>query len=270
MRSTEDPVFRRCSLCFALLRSLRLLQFRLLSKITAARPSASNSPACVTRKAYCRLDSLDCRQCASTCSEPGRLIDVVACELHCTQRHEHSGRGVFAGLLRPAARHEPPSPVRRTRTGARLAAGCPAAADWMASGACLIRARRARRPTRRCVRAGTSRPVCGMRLRDGRCWAAGRWAGELARSRMGSDSCPFWPVASRRVAAPAACVSNSARTKFETTPMLTVTPIARSTGRLEVASRAKTMSVEREQTRMACSVRRCSDGSSAACSKNSA
>ena len=69
------------------------------------------------------------------------------------------------------------------------------------------------------------------------------------------------PVPSRRVAAPLRVIS-SASTKFETTPMLTVTPIARSTGRLEVASRAKTMSVEREQTRMACSVRRCSDGSS--------
>ena len=65
-------------------------------------------------------------------------------------------------------------------------------------------------------------------------------------------------------------VSSSASTKLLTTPAATVTPIARNTGSVENDSSANTISVESEQTMTACSVRRCSAGSSAACSKKSA
>ena len=53
-------------------------------------------------------------------------------------------------------------------------------------------------------------------------------------------------------------VSSSASTKLKTTPSVTVTPIARSTGTSEIASSANTISVDSEQTSTACSVRRCS------------
>src|SRR4051794_3774152 len=57
-------------------------------------------------------------------------------------------------------------------------------------------------------------------------------------------------------------VSSNASTKLLITPNVTVRPMARSTGKLEVASSANTMSVESEHTSTACNVRRCSCGSS--------
>ena len=63
-------------------------------------------------------------------------------------------------------------------------------------------------------------------------------------------------------------VSSSASTKLETTPSETVTPMACRMGTVDSASSANTSSVDSEQTISACSVRFCSAGSSAACSKN--
>ena len=68
----------------------------------------------------------------------------------------------------------------------------------------------------------------------------------------------------------AGLVISTERMKLAATPMATVTPIARSTGSVEMASSPKTMKVDNEQTSTACRVLRCSAGSSAARSKNSA